>query len=358
MQLPDDDRPTVLGSGLIALDLIVTPGGAVTHSVGGTCGNVLTILAAHHVDVKPAARVGDDVSGRLIKAHMEAWGSDVSLFEKTSDIKTPRIVELVPITGSTNHRFSFTCPECNMRLPRNSPLRTDEAKRMEIDWSSIDLFFFDRITPAGTHLARLAREAGVTVMLEPPKSQANSRLSEAVATADIVKYSSQNFRHGLPIEPSSQIQLLIETQDRRGLRFRHREGTALGNWRSFPAFDAVQPRDAAGAGDWCSAGLIADLIGRGKGGSWNQSELETALLYGQALAAISVCFIGPLGALFALSREELQLAAQEVVRTGAVPEWARLQGEENMAFGAPWPIDLMPPPGACGTCLLDPQSQD
>ena len=358
MQLRDDDRPTVLGSGLITLDLIVTPSGAVTHSVGGTCGNVLTLLAAHRLNVRPAAKVGDDIAGCLIASQMAAWGSDVSLVLRVPEVKTPRIVELVPSVGSTHHRFSFTCPGCNLRLPRNSPLRGDEAMDMQIDWSRVNLFFFDRATPAGIHFAKLARESGVTVMFEPPKSQAKARLRDCMAMADIVKYSSQNFRGGLPIEPSDPIQLLIETQDSRGLRYRCIEGSSLGDWHSVPAFDAVHPRDAAGAGDWCSAGLIIDLIGRGESGNWTQSELETALLNGQALAAISVCFIGPLGALFALSQGELQSAAEEVVRTGAVPEWARIQGEENIAFGPAWPLDLAPPPGVCGTCLMSPQSHD
>ena len=353
MQLTDGDRPTVVGSGLIALDLIIASSGAVTHSVGGTCGNVLTLLAAQGVKVRPVGKTGDDIAGGLICAHMAAWGSDLSLILRTSGVLSRRIAEFTPTYGSIRHRFAFKCPGCRRRLPRSSALREEEARSLEIDWSSVDLFFFDRANSAGIYLANLAREAGATVMFEPPKSQADTRLYDAAAVADIVKYSAQDFKDSLPTEVTSQLKLLIETQDGKGLRYRHRQGAALGDWRSVPAFDAVQPRDAAGAGDWCTAGFIKEMVEHKKTWSWTSPELESALAYGQALAAISVCFLGPLGALLALPGEDLTFAGQEVLRKGSVPEWARLQREEDRAFGPAWPLDLRPTHGTCEVCLLE-----
>ena len=236
---------------------------------------------------------------------MAAWGSDLSLILRTSGVLSRRIAEFTPTYGSIRHRFAFKCPGCKRRLPRSSALREEEARSLEIDWSSVDLFFFDRANSAGIYLANLAREAGATVMFEPPKSQADTRLYDAAAVADIVKYSAQDFKDSLPTEVTSQLKLLIETQDGKGLRYRHRQGAALGDWRSVPAFDAVQPRDAAGAGDWCTAGFIKEMVEHKKTWSWTSPELESALAYGQALAAISVCFLGPLGALLALPGEDL-----------------------------------------------------
>ena len=351
MKLRDGNRPTVLGCGLIALDLIVTSDGTVTHSIGGTCGNVLTLLAAHRVNTIPAGRIGDDVPGDLICAHLTALGSDLSLLQKASGIHTPRIVELVPINGSIRHRFAFSCPRCMRRFPRNSTLREEEARRLTIDWSNVDLFFFDRPTPAGVHLAKLAKEAGVIVMFEPPKSQSSSRLYQCVTLADIVKYSSQNFRNGLPPEVTNELQLLIETQGGNGLRYRQQDGAGLEDWQSLPAFDPVQPRDAAGAGDWCTAGFINHIVKQRATWRWVRSELEAAMAYGQALAAISVCFTGPLGALFALSKEQLAYAAQKVLQDGSVPERVRLQREDK-AFGPAWPPDIRLTQEICEVCLV------
>ena len=354
MQLDDGVRPTVVGSGLIALDLIITSSGSATHTVGGTCANVLALLATHMVNVRPAVKIGDDVPGVLIQAQMASFGSDLSLVLKTSGMPTARIVEFPPPNGSMRHRFAFTCPRCARRLPRNSALREEEARNMAIDWSSVDLFFFDRATPAAVYLARLAKEAGVTVMFEPPRAHSETRLYQGASLADIIKYSSQDYRGGLPLEVTRQLRVLIETQGKKGLRYRYRQDTVLNEWRSLPVFDSVRPRDAAGAGDWCTAGFIWEMVKQRGSWNWNRAELEAAMTYGQALAAISTCFIGPLGALFALSKEELTSAVHEVLKKGSVPPWARLRGEDEDALGPEWPPNIRPPHGVCEVCLMEP----
>lgn len=353
MPLDSGDRPTVVGSGLVALDLIITSSGTVTHSLGGTCANVLALLAAHTVNVRPAARIGDDVPAVLIQAQMADLGGDLSLVLKTPRTQTPRIVEFAPSNGSMRHRFAFTCPQCTRRLPRNSALREEEARSMAIDWRNVDLFFFDRATPAAVYLAKFARRAGVTVMFEPPRAHAEARLNQGASVADIIKYSSQDFRKGLPPELTGQLRLLIETQGRKGLRYKSRQGATLGDWRSLRAFDPVRPRDAAGAGDWCTAGFIWEMVRQRETWTWTRSELEAAMTYGQALATISVCFVGPLGALFALPKEELTSAVHEVLQEGAVPAWALLQGEDEETLGPEWPSNLRLPHGVCDVCLLE-----
>ena len=353
MRVIDNEKPTILGSGLIALDLIVTSTGAVFHSVGGTCANVLGLLAAHGVDARPIGKIGDDVAGDLICAHMTELGSDLSLIRRGSGTRSPRIVELAPSNGASQHRFAFTCPKCSRRLPRSHGVTEEEATNLEIDWSRVDLFFFDRATPAGIYLAKRANDSGVPVMFEPPKSLSDNRLCQAVAVADIVKYSCQDFRDGLPSAVVREVQLVIETQDGKGLRYRQRRGGTLGDWHTLPAFEPVRPRDAAGAGDWCTAGFIWEIVRGRTTWNWTTAELESAMAYGQALAAISVCYIGPLGALFALSRNELVSAAQEVLLQGSVPERARKQGGSNGAFAPGWPQDVLQPYRACEVCLLE-----
>src|SRR5437879_1248419 len=57
-------KPAVLGTGLIALDVVVgpQPGAAPRCWAGGTCGNVLTILAYFGWRSYPAATLGNDVA--------------------------------------------------------------------------------------------------------------------------------------------------------------------------------------------------------------------------------------------------------------------------------------------------------
>ena len=123
------DSPSVLGSGLIALDLIVAPGGFVTHSIGGTCGNVLTLLSSQGINAVPVGQSGNDLAADLIRGQLAAVGSDSSLLLRKSGVNTPRIVELAPRNGTLRHRFAFTCPLCKTRLPRNSAPREEEVRQ-------------------------------------------------------------------------------------------------------------------------------------------------------------------------------------------------------------------------------------
>ena len=343
---------TVIGTGLIALDLIVTSSGIVTHTVGGTCGNVLTLLSVHGINTRPIGKIGCDQAGDLVCAQMSHLGSDTSLVLRTSAIHTTRIVEIAPTDGAIRHRFTFTCPKCTRRLPRNSALKEGQAQQLAVDWSDVDLFFFDRATPAGVHLAKEARNSGVTVMFEPPKTRSRARLKTGISTADIVKYSYQDYKNGLPVELTSNLRLLIETRGKEGLRYRYMQTGELSDWRDMPAFDSVHPRDTAGAGDWCTAGFINEIVNWKGTERWTPFNIEAALKYGQALAAISVCFIGPLGALFSMSENEIRLAAGELQKKGFVPSWARMQREEDRAFGPAWPLELRPAGAFCNVCLL------
>ena len=59
--------PSVVGTGLVALDVLLN--GDIEHPrlyAGGTCGNVLTILAWLGWSAFPAARVGADDAGRRV----------------------------------------------------------------------------------------------------------------------------------------------------------------------------------------------------------------------------------------------------------------------------------------------------
>ena len=347
------DRPTVLGTGLIAMDLIVSSGGTVTQSIGGTCGNVLTVLLTHGINARPVGKAGSDLAADFIYEILDSCKTYSSLVLRADEADTPRIVELAPANGTLRHRFAFVCPRCSRRLPRNLVMRKEQARTLEIDWSRVDLFFLDRVSPAAIYLAEAARNAGVMVMFEPPKSLSSARLNAGVSVADIVKYSSQDYRKELPDEIVSTPKLIIETRGENGLRYRLRQGNDLVDWIHLPSFDAIEPKDLAGAGDWCTAGFISRFVKQERTERLNAEDIEAALAYGQALAAISTCFIGPLGALFALSNIELVEAAKYVVERCSVPEWARRQGEEDRAFGPAWPINFRALSNVCEVCLMN-----
>src|SRR5438132_1542214 len=90
-------RPQVLGTGLIALDLVVSrhQEGRTQHYAGGTCGNVLSILSFLGWDTYPISRLNGDFTSRWVCEDLERWGvhTDYVSLEPTGPV--PVIIEWI-----------------------------------------------------------------------------------------------------------------------------------------------------------------------------------------------------------------------------------------------------------------------
>ena len=78
---PAADRPKIIGVGLVSLDFVV--GTTVRSWAGGTCGNVLAILAHLGWDAWPVARLDNDAAGALTEVALRgrhALQSDTERF--------------------------------------------------------------------------------------------------------------------------------------------------------------------------------------------------------------------------------------------------------------------------------------
>ena len=75
-------------------------------------------------------------------------------------------------------------------------------------------------------------------------------------------------------------------------------------------------RDTAGAGDWCTAGLLHALARRGATGlkEATEKEIEDALRLGQALAAVKCRYEGARGVMYAMSKKRFEAAVVEPER--------------------------------------------
>ena len=114
--------------------------------------------------------------------------------------------------------------------------------------------------------------------------------------------------------------LEIQTLGPEGLRYRRAEHRTNGSWRYLPAFQVSDVVDEAGAGDWCTSGII-QILGQCGADSFLKaadSEITKALKYGQALAAVTCQYISPRGAMYALSPEQLCKIVRELT-TDKVP---------------------------------------
>ena len=125
-------------------------------------------------------------------------------------------------------------------------------------------------------------------MFEPSSQGDPALFEQAAGLAHIVKYSHERWTGRKALAPGEGNWLLIETLGQDGLRFSCRlpEYQTKG-WEHMPGLPVEKHKDTAGAGDWCTAGLIACLGKDGAEGmqQHREQEIRSALERGQSLAA-------------------------------------------------------------------------
>ena len=322
----DNRFPTVAGTGFVALDIIVSSTSQVPfrRRAGGTCGNVLGILAFLGFRAVPIVRLGTDAATDCLVTDLGSLGVECRHIQRDPDAKTPRVVEYPPKNIGENHRFGFICPICARRFPRRSELKLGAAIE-SVRETRPKLFFFDRASAKVVALANEARRLGAVVMFEPASPKDTRAFAEAVSVSDIVKYSCSLTSNGKEAGlrgSGPRPTLFVETMGRAGLRYmRQSKASQHSEWeyqRSFLVSDSV---DEAGAGDWCSAGIISRLLTNRVRNRWSERTIGRMLAFGQALAAASTLFQGPRGYLEGTSREEILRATRSTLRSGLVPDW-------------------------------------
>jgi len=172
-----------------------------------------------------------------------------------------------------------------------------------VDFVSADIerpsvFFFDRPSRGAINLANTYAAAGSLVVFEPSANAEPALFEAALETADIVKYSDQRLA-AIPPSRVRKRRVEIQTLGASGLRYRTAQGRS-GSWQQLPAIAAPRVVDTAGAGDWCTAGLLTRIGGGGRAAldDTTNVELRDALRYGQALSAWNCRFEGARGGMY------------------------------------------------------------
>lgn len=303
-------KPRVFGAGLFALDLVMSasPTTPVKSWAGGSCGNVLSILAYLGWDSFPIARMNGDPASERVKADLERWGVrlDFASCEPTSH--TPIIIQEIKRgrDGSPTHRFSWACPHCGEWLPGFKAVTLGAIEIVAPHLPGAAVFFMDRLSRSALTLAARASAEGAIVMFEPSGRSDPKLFAEAMQLAHIVKYADQRLSDaGTAMLEGSATILEIQTLGVDGLRYRHRFRSTPSDWLHSPAIATPQLADSCGSGDWCTAGLLAKIAVDGVVGlkAAGADGLETALSYGQALAAWNCAFEGARGGMYAVERE-------------------------------------------------------
>ena len=311
---------TVFGAGLIALDLVVgaDPQSPVHAWAGGTCGNVLSILAYLGWTAFPVARMNGDPASERVRADMARWGVRLDYAGCEPTAHTPIIIQEIRKgrDGRPRHRFSMSCPQCGRWLPAFKPVTTRAVETVRPGLAKASVFFLDRLSRATLDLAAAAAAHGAVIVFEP-SGQADAKLmSQALLLAHVIKYADERLTgiDGVMVEGGATL-VEVQTMGGKGLKYRHRLGGAKPRWTQLPAIAAPRLADTCGSGDWCTAGLISGLMGDGLAGlrGADGALLKAALRYGQALAAWNCGFEGARGGMYGVSNTDFHRQVERLI---------------------------------------------
>jgi fructokinase len=204
------------------------------------------------------------------------------------------------------HQFSVNCPVCGSWLPRYQPVTIDATKQVLQRVASTSVFFFDRASRGALLLAKSYAAAGALIVYEPSGQASDELFQEALELAHICKYSVEQFasfrwkRNARPL-------LEVQTMGDEGVRYRSSLSTTSDeNWEFIPASLVGLVKDAAGAGDWFSAGLIYVMGQESLAGfkTTSQVVVQSAISFAKTLAAWNCQYEGARGGMYAVSKAE------------------------------------------------------
>lgn len=314
-----------IGTGLVALDVILNgkPETPAKFFAGGSCGNVITILSYLGWDTYPVARLANNTATKEIENDLKLWNVHTSLLTKTIDGRTPIIIHriLKDKEGNPKHRFEFRDPDSGKWLPSYKPVLNKELENItDKQPKKVNVFYFDRINRGAIELAKKNKEFGAVVFFEPSSIGQNlKQFQECLEVADVIKFSSERIPNYHELFPIQQVPLEIETLGSKGLRYRFSLSKKAKNWHNINSFKITHLVDSAGAGDWCSAGIINKiaLSGIESFQSLDKIKLKSALNYGQALGALNCYFEGARGLMYEISeKSKIPLLIRNVIEEG------------------------------------------
>lgn len=308
LQLIKNQYITCVGAGLVALDVILN-GHPLTPPklhAGGSCGNVMTILAFLGWQASPIARLSNaDATNKLVE-DLEAWNVHTQLISKKDDGSTPIIIHriLKDKSGNPKHRFEFTVPGTNDYLPGFKAVLGKEVEKITDLQKSANVFYFDRLSRSSVDLAKYYHSKGALIVLEPTSIKEKRLFEECIDFVHILKFSNERVKNYSQAYPLAKAAVEIETKGKNGLSYRFRNEN---RWHDVGAYNIGEVIDSAGAGDWCTAGIIHKLGKSGSSGfeKKTRGSIKEAIQLGQALGAINCLFDGARGIMYKLDRKKL-----------------------------------------------------
>ena len=298
---------TILGTGIFNLDVIYVrdyPMGCqrnrvfnetlVLEEAGGTCGNVMCMLAHMGWKTYPVAKLDNSEEGLKMTESLIEYGCDCRYVTNTEDGGTTilTIRHGLDEQGNKRTRVMHGSPG-GSRFPRRRHLLVKDQAPAFIEALDFvpDVFFFDDPAAGYRYMAGELREKGTLVYFEPSAIKENADFT-SIAVSDIVKFSGENVQD-VSFVDNYRDKLFIQTLGGDGLRFNLRgEG-----WVTLPPVENDDVKDWDGAGDWTTSAFLnaladADALSIKR---LTSSIVKDALEKAQKVASKSVSYIGSKG---------------------------------------------------------------
>lgn len=297
-------RKTIIGSGVYNLDAILVReypawpamrpfvDRPMIEEVGGTCGNVMSILAHLGWESFPEASLDDSPEGMKVTENLRRYSCDCRYVSNTPSGGTTILRCLHKKDADGNHAMAFRAGSPGgSRFPKRHFLRVrDEAPAfVEALEKAPAVYFFDDPAPGHRYIARALREKGTLVYFEPSRGLTPATLA-AASLSDIVKVSDEAWPD---VEAFRNVPLLVQTLGGNGVRFSLRGG----DWVNLPPMPCEKVVDTEGAGDWTTSVLLDELFKGGFSGmdGLTEEDVTRALGAAQEAASRSIGYMTPKG---------------------------------------------------------------
>jgi fructokinase len=136
--------------------------------------------------------------------------------------------------------------------------------------------------------------------------------------SDVLKYSADRIPSLSSLNAALRPRLEIQTLGGDGLRYALRSDSgSRRTWKRLSAVPVTVFKDAAGAGDWCTAGIL-DALGRKGRASFtraSESRIIEAIRHGQSMASVNCRYPGARGGMYRLQKDNFQRIAAESLKT-------------------------------------------
>ena len=258
-------KKTIIGSGNYNLDIISVrdypewprlrpfTDKVILEEVGGTCGNVMCILAWLGWDAKPLACLDDSPEGLKITEDLKGYGCDCRYVSNTPSGGTTLLWCTHKKDQAGKHVMSVRAgAPGGSRFPKRRYLRArDEAPAfLEALQEAPGVFFFDDPSAGNRLIARGLKERGSIIYFEPSRMASNADL-EAVGISDIIKFSDENIPD-ISFADAYDDKLFIQTMGPEGVRYKFKDQP----WVTVDGIKATSVVDTEGAGDWFTSTFL------------------------------------------------------------------------------------------------------